>query len=239
MAGSVIGAAAIASRAAARSATVDVASGVRARWGSRHATVRRRPACRNAMRTAIRVSHAPKGPSPRARRERSEGGHEGLLDRILGLDVVAQDAMARPDETPRLAIDDPSERLPVPAKDGIDDGAVISPGARLGRGQGFAGDGRPPGIVRTLGAGHAGSAHRHDALARADPPGSRSCPHRRRAIPSVVVPAAIATGRPTVVVVRTVAPVIGLAAVVVARAVVVAATTRVGAARPAALSAVA
>src|SRR4029078_600929 len=122
------------------------------------------------------------------RGERTERGHEGLLGGVLGFGLVAEDPLACADETGRLALDQTPIRLAVSPKDGVDDRAVIDRGAAVGCRERGARDGGYPGVRWAPVPGHAGSAHGHDALARADPPRGGSFPHRRPGLASGVAP---------------------------------------------------
>ena len=67
---------------------------------------------------AERTVAAPTGEAP-------EGGHEGLLGGVLGLMEIAEDAMARADDTSRFAVDEDPERVPIAGQDSLDSGAFI------------------------------------------------------------------------------------------------------------------
>jgi len=54
-----------------------------------------------------------------------EGGHEGLLRRILGFMEVTEDAVAGPLDRWTLAFDEEPERVAIAGQDGIDSGAFI------------------------------------------------------------------------------------------------------------------
>ena len=59
-------------------------------------------------------------------RERSIGGHEGLLGGILGLVEVTEDPVTGPHHRRRLAVDEVAVGIPIAGEDGIDDRAVIA-----------------------------------------------------------------------------------------------------------------
>ncbi|HEY8632274.1 MAG TPA: hypothetical protein VIL50_03900, partial [Candidatus Limnocylindrales bacterium] len=61
---------------------------------------------------------APTGEAP-------EGGHECLLGGVLGLVEIAEDAMARADDTSRFAVDEDPERVTIAGQDSLDSGAFI------------------------------------------------------------------------------------------------------------------
>ena len=86
-------------------------------------------------------------------RERSVRRHERLLGRVLGLGVVAEDALTGPDERGRLTLDESTERLTVTGEHRLHDGTLVrTAGGRL-EARGLAFDRSASPVVRPPASG--------------------------------------------------------------------------------------